>query len=373
MKAGRRRGGSSVAVAAAVAAAVVDLGARELVVVGAVVVDAVDPFGTEVLAEDEADGCSWRTGRVVVLERPNGRLLAVVAVVVVVDVEAIDPADGGRGGRRVVALVRDVAWDFVRECDLVTGDCGFAVEEAAVVKDRGREEVVGESLGAEDMDFGLASLVDVVVGRTVLAGCSACSVASFCVAGLRVARLFDRSRPKMPEFGLLLVPVVEVVEVEGIPLRAPVVPARVRVAVVMVVVEEEEPNFGSLLGELVRGSVVVAGAGAEVEPPLFRLLFPLLLLMRPCRSSPPAAGGRLFWAPAPVPKVVPVPGWRRDRDRPKAVAEDDEDMLGCGVQGQGRKAAVSSSRTVINFILGPCSWLCLAIGGHVAHRVWCLA
>lgn len=229
-------------------------------------------------------------------------MLAAVAAVVVVDVEAVDPADGGRGGRRVVALVRDVAWDFVRACVLVTGDRGFAVDVVAVVvEDPGRDAIVDASLvGAEDMDLGLVSLLDIVGGRTVLGG-STSSVASFCVAGLRVSRLLDRSRLKMPEFGLLLEPEVVVVDVEGIPVRAPVVPARACVAVAAVAaVDDEDPNFGSLLGELSRVSVMAA-----------------LLLLFPRSSAAVGAG-----APAPL-----FPGCRSDRDRLKAAAEDDDDML----------------------------------------------
>lgn len=188
----------------------------------------------------------------------------------------------------------------MRACVFATGDCGFGVEVVAVVEAPGRDEVVGMSFGAEDMDLGLISLLDVDIGRTVLAG-SGCSAASVCVAGLRAAMLLDRSRPKMPEFGLLLVPAIVVaVEVEGIPLRAPVVPARGRVVVaVAVAVIAEDPNFGSLLGELVRGSVVVA-----------------FLVAGSSRSSPPLP-----------PPPLPVPGCRSDRDLLKAVAEDEDDML----------------------------------------------
>lgn len=190
----------------------------------------------------------------------------------------------------------------MRACVFATGDCGFDVEVVAVVEAPGRDEVVGMSFGAEDMDLGLISLLDVDIGRTVLAG-SGCSAASVCVAGLRAAMLLDRSRPKMPEFGLLLVPAIVVaVEVEGIPLRAPVVPARDRVVVavaVAVAVIAEDPNFGSLLGELVRGSVVVA-----------------FLVAGSSRSSPPLP-----------PPPLPVPGCRSDRDLLKAVAEDEDDML----------------------------------------------
>lgn len=317
MKVGRRRGASSVA-----AAVVVGLTARGLLVVDVLfVVDADEAFSATVLVDDETEACSWRTERLLVLKRPTGRLLAAVAVVVVVDVEAVDPTDGGRGGRRVVVLVRDVAWDFVRACVLVTGDRGLAIDVVAVVVEGpGRDAIVDASLvGAEDMDLGLVSLLDMVGGRTVLAG-SACSAASFCFAGLRVGMLLDRSRPKMPEFGLLLEPEVVVVDVEGIPVRAPVVPARVRVAVAAVAaVDDEGPNFGSLLGELSLVSVMAA-----------LLLFP--------RSSAAVA---VAVASAGAPPLFP--GCRSDRDRPKAAAEDDDDMLWLRVRMPG-KAEVSSTQ-----------------------------
>lgn len=201
----------------------------------------------DALADGGLDAGSWRAERVVVLERPMGRLFAAV-----VEVEAIDPADGGRGGRRVVACVRDVAWDLVRACVFATGDCGLV-------------EAVGGTnlLGAEDIDLGLVNLLDVVVGRRFFA-CSGCFSALFCGTVLWAAMLFDRSRPNIPELGLLLAPVVVVVlvDVEGMPLRAPIVPARVRVAapvvVVVVVADEEPPNFGSLLGEWSRDSAAAA-------------------------------------------------------------------------------------------------------------------
>lgn len=154
--------------------------------------------------------------------------------------------------------------------------------------------------------------------------------------------------PKMPEFGRLLVPVVVVPELEGRPLRAPVVPARVRVAAAVVIVVAEEPNFGSLLGELTRGSVLV-DAEAEDEDadavgaaPLFRLL--PLLLMRPSRSSRPACDP----PPPDLPPPFPATGWRSDRDRLRAAAEEEDDILEVrGFKGQGRN--------------GVCSIICLVL------------
>lgn len=141
--------------------------------------DVEGAYAEGVVVNEVAEACSWRVGRaLVLLRRPTGRLLAAVAVVVDVDVEAVDPADGGRGGRRVVALVRDVAWDFVRACVLEIGDCGFAVGEFAVIAGPGREDVVGESFGAEEMDLGLMSLLVDAMGRTVFV-VSAWLVASF--------------------------------------------------------------------------------------------------------------------------------------------------------------------------------------------------
>lgn len=62
MKAGRRRGASSVA------AAVVGLAARGLLVIDVLfVVDADDAFRAAVLVGDEREACSWRVERVLVL------------------------------------------------------------------------------------------------------------------------------------------------------------------------------------------------------------------------------------------------------------------------------------------------------------------
>lgn len=316
MKAGRRRGASSVA-AVVVGGGSGCLAARGLLVVDVLfVVDAVDALRAENLVDvlcgvdvvdalgaeallvgDKAGACSWRTERAWGLRRPRGRLLAAVAVVVVVEAEAVEPADGGRGGRKVVELVRAVAWDFARVCVLVGGGCGLGVVVVVVVVEGpGLEARLDASLvGAEDMDLGLVSLLDMERGRAGLVG-AGCAVVSFCVvAGLRavVAVLLDRSRPKMAECGLLLVPEAAVVEVEGIPVRA---------VVVVAVLEAEAPNLGSLLGELSRVSVVEA-------------------LLVASRSRAGAVG-----RPPPPPPGF-TPGCRSERDRPRAGAEDDDDMV----------------------------------------------
>lgn len=264
-------------------------------------VDVVDARRAEdLLVGDKAGACSWRTERAWGLRRPRGRLLAAVAVVVVVEAEAVEPADGGRGGRKVVELVRAVAWDFARVCVLVGGGCGLGVVVVVVVVEGpGLEARLDASLvGAEDMDLGLVSLLDMERGRAGLVG-AGCSVVSFCVvAGLRVvvvAVVLDRSRPKMAECGLLLVPEAAVVEVEGIAVRA---------VVAVAVLEAEAPNLGSLLGELSRVSVVEA----------------LLVASR----SRAGAVGR---PPPPPPPPVFSPGCRSERDRPRAGAEDDDDMV----------------------------------------------
>lgn len=318
MKAGRRRGASSVAAVVVVVGGGGGLAARGLLVVDVLfVVDAVDALRAENLVDalcgvdvvdalraealfvgDKAGACSWRTERAWGLRRPRGRLLAAVAVVVVVEAEAVEPTDGGRGGRKVVELVRAVAWDFARVCVLVGGGCGLGVV-VVVVEGPGLEARLDASLvGAEDMDLGLVSLLDMERGRAGLVG-AGFAVVSFCVvAGLRVvvvAVLLDRSRPKMAECGLLLVPEAAVVEVEGIAVRA---------VVAVAVLEAEVPNLGSLLGELSRVSAVGA----------------LLVVSR----SRAGAVGR---PPPPPPPPGFSPGCRSERDQPRAGAEDDDDMV----------------------------------------------
>lgn len=254
------------------------------------------------------------------LTRPTERLLVVVAATdaMFVDVEAIDPAEGGRGGRRVVVDVNEVAIDFGRG-RVVRGNNGFAVEvveaEGVGPRGEGREEVVGEGFGMEDIDFGLIILVLVVmVGRAGFEGSAAASV--FSVAGLRVFTVLERFKPNIPEFGLLLVAVV--------PAAGPVVPAR------GLVVVNGPPGFGSLLGDMFpdcsadtdadidAGAVAIAVGG----PPTFLLLVSrVFAAMRGSVLSPSVPGA--------LPR--PAAGCRRERDLLRPVVEDKDDMIvkGC--------------------------------------------
>lgn len=269
----------------------------------------------EVLAEEDPETCRWCADRVViVLDRPTGLLVAaaaaavvVVAVAVVVDVEAIDPAEGGRGGRRTVADVRAVAFDFARACVFVR--CGCVLDRVVpVAASRGGSwEEAGEGFEDADIDLdvGRVSLaVLVAVGLVVLDG-SAWSLVVLCVTGFRTATVFRR--PKTPEAGRLLVPAAAAdgiaVVVDGMPFPAPMVPARVRDATV------EPPGLGNLVGD-----VVLAAFGAELVGAAASLLL-LLFVSLPVSS--------FLWV-----LLRPAVGCLSERDRPRAVAEvDDDDMM----------------------------------------------
>lgn len=226
---------------------------------------------------------------------------------VVVDVDAIDPAEGGRGGCKVVVEVNEVAIDFGRGC-VVRGDIGLAADDArvevVVPGAGGRDEVVGESFDREDdMDFGLVSLVavDNEVGRAGFGG-SASSPVVTCVVGLRVAAEFERDRPKMPEFGLLLATA---------PLPpAPAVPARALVAVAA------PPSLGSLLGDMFPGSADT-GDGADGAP------MPLVLSSRILSAA--ATRGASFFSSSFLGALPrPAVGCRRERDRFSPVVDEDD-------------------------------------------------
>jgi hypothetical protein len=269
-----------------------------------------DEVLAEVLAEEDPETCRWCADRVVtVLDRPTGLLVAaaaaaaVVAVAVVVDVGAIDPAEGGRGGRSTVADVRAVAFDFARECVLVRCGC-VLVGVVPVASEGGSWEEAGEGLEDADIDLdvGLVSLaVLVTVGLVVLDG-SAGSLVVLCVTGFRTATVFRR--PNTPEVGRLLVPAAAdgiAVVVDGMPFPAPTVPARVRDAIV------EPPGLGSLVGD-----VVLAAFGAELVGAAASLL---LFVSLPVSS--------FLWV-----LLRPAVGCLSERDRPRAVAEvDDDDMI----------------------------------------------
>lgn len=265
----------------------------------------------EVLATEDAE--TWRccAARVVtVLARPSGRLLAAVAVafVALVEAEPVDPAEGGRGGRNEVVEAKEVADDIARVCAIVRGDCGLAVEGEA--KFVGLLEEVPLEDGGKDsdgtiIDLGRVNLIAVVGIRRMLFGGSAPFLATLSVGDGRAATGFDRLGPKIPEFGLLLVLVVEVVAVL---LPAAEGPARVRAAAIL-----EAPGLGNLLGDESRYvSTFDEDAGATVA---------LLLVSGIFFASSFLASSFLGTLPSPA------VGWRRERVRFSPVAEEDDDMV----------------------------------------------
>lgn len=304
LKAGLRRGASPAA------AGLTDLAA---------LVDAALPRAD--VLEDGMDAWRrWLDRATVVLDRPNGFLLAAVAVVAVVEVEATEPADGGRGGRRTVAEFRAVAEDFARMCVVLRGDSTLAGEGDVVVfggvalEGEGREGVVGS--GSEEADAGFEEVdIAFVDGRTSLlvavmgAGLalfegSGCSAAGACVVGFLAAML--SGRPNMPDVGLLLVPAAAA---DGMPLAFPAVAARVRVAI-----GGAGWGFGSLLGD-----VFLAAPAEEVEPAAGATLLVLTALL---------AVSSLRRA-----LLRPAVGCLSDRERLRAGADDEDDMSPGNVPG----------------------------------------
>lgn len=273
------------------------------------------------------------------LARPIVCLVFAVAVVVVVDFE---PAEGGRGGRRVVAEVREVAFDLVRSCSVVRGGSGFAgrVFEVADVGrvDDGREAEIGEILEVEIIDTGLESLdvVDIGRGRATPA-LGACSATVDCVEVLGAATVLDLLRPNIPDIGLLLVLAAVVPDGGWIPL--PSVPVRDLVAV-----EEAAPGLGSLLGDIVRGSaatelvrVVDTTAPWSFVPSLFVATASFL-------------SSSLFCA---LPR--PAVGCRRDRVRCSPDVEFDDDMAHSDVACRFS----SPFRSAISVLQSPFIWSCV--------------
>lgn len=195
-----------------------------------------------------------------------------------------------------------MAW----ECAVFRGDCGLVVDAVkglyVAVEGEARGEVVDDSCDAEAIDFGLASLVIVDAGRVVFES-SASSVGASLGGALRVARLLARSRPNMPEFGLLLVPGA-ILLVGAVVFPALAVPARVLVAI------DEAPGCGSRLRDSSE-----AGTEAEETAPLFLPSMPL--------SALPFFASSFFCA---LPR--PAVGCRRERTRFSPVAEEEEDMVG---------------------------------------------
>lgn len=200
-----------------------------------------------------------------------------------------------------------MAW----ECAVFRGDCGLVVDAVkglyVAVEGEARGEVIDDSCDAEAIDFGLASLVIVDAGRVVFEG-SASSVGASLGGALRVARLLARSRPNIPEFGLLLVPGA-ILLVGAVVFPALAVPARVLVAI------DEAPGCGSRLRDS-------SEAGTEAEETEAEETAPLFLPSMPLSALPFFASS--FFCALPRPAV----GCRRERARFSPVAEEEEDMVG---------------------------------------------
>lgn len=270
---------------------------------GAAAVDA------EVLTAEDAE--TWRccAARVVTMSvRPSGRLLAIVVAVAVVEAEFVDPAEGGRGERNDLEEARVFAVDLARACAVERGDCGLLVEGEAIfvgVLDEGRADNGGKDCDDAIIDLGRASLVFVVGMRRVLLEGSAVSLA-LSVDGFVAATGLALLSPKIPGFGLLLVPVTDVVAVLA---PCPEGPARVRSAAVF-----EAPGLGNLLGDESR-CVSILEVEADVIGAFFLVSIVLFASSLLLNSS--------FLDMLPSPAV----GWRRDRIRFSPVADDVEDMV----------------------------------------------
>lgn len=263
----------------------------------------------EVFAAEDAETCRCCAARVVTISlRPSGRLLAVVAVVAVVEAEFADPAEGGRGERNDFDEAKGFAVDFARVCAVEGGDCGLLVVEGeamfVVVLEEGRADNGGKDCDEAIIDLGRASLVFAVGMRRVLLEDSAASLA-LSVGGFAVATGFGLLKPKIPEFGLLLVPVTDVVAVLT---PCPEGPARVRSPAA-----NEAPGLGNLLGDESR-CVSIFDVEADVLAAFF-LVSTVLFVASSLTSS--------FLDMLPSPAV----GWRRDRVRFSPVADDMDDMV----------------------------------------------
>lgn len=263
----------------------------------------------EVFAAEDAEAWRCCAARVVVMSvRPSGRLLAIVAVVAVVEAEFVDPAEGGRGECNDFDEARGLAVDFARVWAVDRGDCGLlAVEGEAMfvgAPEEGRADSGGKDCDEAIIDLGRASLVFAVGMRRVLPEGSTASLA-LDVGGFTVATGLGLLNPKIPEFGLLLGPVTDVVVVlapcsEG--------PARVRSDAVF-----EAPGLGNLLGDESR-CVSIFEVEADVIAAFFLVSMVLFASSRLTSS---------FLDMLPRPAV----GWRRDRVRFSPVADDMDDMV----------------------------------------------
>lgn len=271
----------------------------------------------EVFAVEE-DAETWRcccAPRVLVgmSVLPGGRLLAVVAAVAVVEADFVDPAEGGRGDERNdVDEARGFAVDLARACAVERGDRDLLVEGEATlvgVLDEGRADKGGRDCDDAIIDLGRASLVVVVVvvvgmRRALLEGSAASLLLSG--GGFVAVAGFGLLNPKIPEFGLLLVPVTDVVAVLA---PCPEGPARARSAVLI-----EAPGLGNLLGDESR-CVSILELEAEVTGTFFLVSMVLFASSLLLNSS--------FLDMLPSPAV----GCRRDRVRLSPVADDVEDMV----------------------------------------------
>lgn len=263
----------------------------------------------EVFAAEDADTCRCCAARVVtMLVRSSGRLLAVVAVVAIVEAEVVDPAEGGRGERDEDDKAKGFAVDFARVCAFERGDCGLLVVEGdamfVVVLEEGRADNGGKDGDEAIIDLGRTSLVFAVGMRLVLLEGSAASF-TLSVGIFAVATELGLLNPKIPEFGLLLVPVTDDVAVLA---PCPEGPARVRSAAGI-----EAPGLGNLLEDESR-CVSILDVEADVMADFF--LFSIVLLVASSLTSS-------FLDMLPSPAV----GCRRDRVRFSPVADDMNDMV----------------------------------------------
>lgn len=262
----------------------------------------------EVFAVEDAETCRCCAARVVTMSvRPTGRLLAIVAVMDVAEAESVDPAEGDRGERNDVNDAKGFAVDFARVRAVERGDCGLLVEGEAMfveVLEEGRADNGGKNCDEAIIDLGRASLVFAVGMRRVLLEGSAASLA-LSMGGFAGATGFGLLNPKIPEFGLLLVPVTDVVAVLT---PSPEGPARVRSDPVI-----EAPGLGNLLGDESR-CVSIFEVDADVMA-AFLLVSMVLFVASSLTSS--------FLDMLPSPAV----GCRRDRVRFSPVADDMDDMV----------------------------------------------
>lgn len=172
--------------------------------------------------------------------------------------------------------------------------------------EEGRDEDVGNDCeGGPIIDFGLVSLVPVVGRvRVVLRG-SGPSPAGICVEGFRVAVVFDRLSPNIPDLGLLRVPIADADGAAAALLPGTESPAPGRA------IDVGTPGFGNRLGDGFREDSVTDVADEEGSAALF-------------------LGSRAFFVSSFLEKLLrPAVGCRRERVRFSPVADDEDDILSC--------------------------------------------